>query len=167
MQEYVVDRTGWPKGPWDEELDRYEWRTAAGYPGLVVRSERLGALCGYVGLPPGHPLHGKNHNDIEVDCHGGLTYSGECSGAICHVPQPGEPEDVWWLGFDHGHAGDYTPALEATFAKYCGKELQPYSPPTDPYHLGFLGFYWPVAAVRIEVESLATQLKDGFGSTGV
>jgi hypothetical protein len=38
--------------------------------------------------------------------HGGLTYADRCQGAICHVPQPGESDDVWWLGFDCNHSGD-------------------------------------------------------------
>lgn len=32
--------------------------------------------------------------------HGGLTYSDRCHDDICHVPAPGEPDDVWWFGFD-------------------------------------------------------------------
>jgi hypothetical protein len=28
---------------------------------------------------------------------------------VCHVPQPGESDDVRWIGFDFGHAGDYSP----------------------------------------------------------
>jgi hypothetical protein len=24
-----MDRSGWPKGPWDDEPDRHEWRTKA------------------------------------------------------------------------------------------------------------------------------------------
>lgn len=158
MDEYVVDRKGWPKGPWDEEQDRYEWRTAAGYPGLIVRSERTGVLCGYVGVPPEHASHGKSHNDIEVNVHGGLTYSGSCRGAICHVPQPGESDDVWWLGFDCAHAGDYCPGMEAIIAAVRKVEVEPYRIPTDPYELGFRGIYRTAEALRLEVERLAHEL---------
>jgi hypothetical protein len=29
--------------------------------------------------------------------------------AICHVPEPGRPDDVWWFGFDCAHAWDFSP----------------------------------------------------------
>lgn len=47
-----------------------------------------------------------------VDVHGGLTYSAHCdhspdpSIGICHVPAPGEPDAIWWLGFDCCHYMD-------------------------------------------------------------
>lgn len=31
--------------------------------------------------------------------------------SICHISAPGEPE-VWWFGFDCGHAGDWSPGME-------------------------------------------------------
>ena len=66
-----------------------------------------GALCGYVGVLPGHPAHGKGYDSIDADIsvHGGLTFSGAChpdvdeSAGVCHVAAPGAPEP-WWLGFD-------------------------------------------------------------------
>lgn len=106
--EHKVDRSGWPPGPWDSEPDREEWRSH-GMPCLVVRND-LGGLCGYVGVPPGHPHHGKGYDDVPADVHGGLTYSEKCAGHICHVAQPGEPDDVWWLGFDCVHLGDARPS---------------------------------------------------------
>lgn len=106
----LIDRAGWARGPWSCESDRLQWRTEAGLTGLVVRND-LGALCGYVAVPSGHPLHGKDYGDVAVEVHGGLTYSGECSGHICHEPGPGESDDVWWLGFDCAHAGDLYPSM--------------------------------------------------------
>ena len=45
---------------------------------------------------------------------GGLTYAAACQedGAICHVPKPGEPDNVWWFGFDCAHFGDLIPKME-------------------------------------------------------
>lgn len=106
-----VDRTGWPAGPWDGEPDRVDFKTAAGLPGLIVRQAR-GHLCGYVAVPPGHPLHGKTYGDEDVDAldvHGRITYGDRCHGNVCHVPEPGEPADVWWLGFDAAHSFDSSP----------------------------------------------------------
>jgi hypothetical protein len=110
---HVVDRSGWPPGPWDDEADRYEWiDEATGMPCLMKRNG-VGAWCGYVAVNPDHPTHGVGYFDVEdqydIKVHGGLTYAAFCSGEICHVPQPGEPDNVWWLGFDCAHADDMTP----------------------------------------------------------
>jgi len=142
----VVDKTGWPAGPWLDEPDRLQWRTAAGLPGLIVRHRRLGHLCGYAAVAPGHPAYGSSYNDVEVLVHGGLTYADRCEadGPICHVPEPGEPDDVWWLGFDCAHAGDCSPVSLAI-------EL-----PQLP--TWYQEAYRDIAYVRREVEQLAEQL---------
>lgn len=120
-----VDRSGWPSGPWDDEDDRYEWRHA-GCPCLIVRGPR-GALCGYVGVSEGHPAYrssysahynddGERHETplsaADLRVHGGLTYANACAGRICHVPEPGEPDDVWWIGFDCAHSWDLVPGAD-------------------------------------------------------
>jgi hypothetical protein len=108
-QDYKVDRTGWPSGPWDSEPDRAQWEHA-GFACLAVRNH-YGAWCGYVGVPPGHSLHSVHYDncDEKLEVHGGLTYSAGCKGVICHVPKLGEPENLWWLGFDTAHLGDMAP----------------------------------------------------------
>jgi hypothetical protein len=148
-----MPRETWGPGPWQDEPDLVEWRTPDGYAALIVRSGMSGALCGYVGLPPGHPLHGKPYRDlksVELSVHGGLTYADECGGHICHVPQPGEPADIWWLGFDCAHFGDYDPAMRAYLRKRMGDNARPLMPGES---------YKPLGYVRGEVESLAAQLK--------
>lgn len=111
---YTVDKSSWPRGQWDSEPDRLQWvDELTGLDCLAVRSQVSGAWCGYVGVPKSNPWHGKSYNDIEASCHCGLTYSGECSGHICHVPGPGRPDDVWWVGFDCAHAWDFSPGLAA------------------------------------------------------
>jgi hypothetical protein len=137
-----VDRKGWGAGPWDGEPDRLQWRTEAGLVGLVVRNS-VGVLCGYVGLPPGHPQYGVTYGRIDADVHGGLTYSNFCSGGICHVPDPGEPERVWWVGFDTAHGGDLVPGFRR------------FSLPNPLFD----GQYRDITYVRLQVESLAAQLR--------
>lgn len=112
-----IDKSAWGDGPWQSEPDRKEWRHA-GFPCLIVRVALHGALCGYVGVPPGHPWHGKGYDDIGAECHGGLTYAEPCRGAVCHVPAPGETDDLWWLGFDHAHAWDRCPARNHDMRRY-------------------------------------------------
>lgn len=107
-------RATWPSGPWDDEPNRVQWKTRTGLDALMVRNH-MGAWCGYVGVPPGHPLHGVQYNDaydvLDTDVHGGLTYSDACAEHICHIPAPGEPDALWWLGFDCAHSGDLLPGM--------------------------------------------------------
>lgn len=109
-----IDKSKWGSGPWQDEPDRVEFEHL-GFPCLIVRVPH-GALCGYVAVPPGHPWHRRCYQtlDSEVDVHGGLTYSSECAGDVCHQSKPGEPDDVWWLGFDHAHWGDFVPGIKSS-----------------------------------------------------
>jgi hypothetical protein len=164
----AIDRTGWPRGPWDDEVDRYEFRTQVGYPGLIHRN-LVGALCGYVGVPPGHPAHGRSWRsednyergpdgtiDYEreklnplngLDVHGGITYAEKCQ------PAAGESDDVWWLGFDCSHAWDLSPGIHKL------------PPPRarDGLLLGRVNTYRTRAFVEAEAECLAAQLKTMAG----
>lgn len=107
--EHKTDRTGWPKGPWDGEPDRVDF-ISHGLSCLLLRGP-VGSWCGYVGVPEEHPAFGKDYEHIDVNIHGGLTYAAECRGHICHKPEPGMPEKVWWLGFDTAHCGDLSPGM--------------------------------------------------------
>lgn len=95
--------------PWESEPDHVNF-THVGFPCILHRND-FGAWCGYVGVPPGHPAHGKHYDDVNVTVHGGLTYASACQGDICHAPTLGEPGDIWWLGFDCCHGGDLAPRL--------------------------------------------------------
>ena len=109
--------------PWENEPDRVEFRYK-GFPCLIVRNQG-GSLCGYAGVPPSHSLHGKTcHSTFpesnfdkkidDIEIHGGVTFTGACQedGPICHKPEPGEPDNVWWVGFDCAHYGDFMPHMD-------------------------------------------------------
>lgn len=134
----------WGEGPWQSEPHRAEWEHA-GLPCIAHRGGS-GAWCGYVGISPGHPFHGKGYSEVEesVSVHGGLTYAEACQGHICHVPKPGEPDNLWWFGFDAAHAGDMTPRSLVFSRKY--------SLPADAEH------YWTLAEIQAETNRLAEQL---------
>jgi hypothetical protein len=103
---------------WDNEPDRKHWiDTESGLDCLIVRN-RLGALCGYVGVPQGHSWYGKDYADVDADVHGGLTFAGECGDKICHDERAEvvANADVWWLGFDCAHFSDLVPWVRATLA---------------------------------------------------
>lgn len=71
---------------------------ANGYQ-CVVLFQSLGHRCGYVGVPERHPCYGKSYDEVDIDCHGGLTYAdGWLFGSA--------GDDLWWFGFDCAHAGD-------------------------------------------------------------
>lgn len=145
-------KESWGPGPWQDEQDRLEWRYK-GMPCLIRRSPASGAWCGYVAVPPGHPWHGRSWMDDdggpEVEIHGGITFSDKCTpgGEICHVPEPGEPDDVWWLGFDCGHAFDVCPKFNA--------EAQAIGIPS--LLSTYFGSYRTMLYAKTEVERLADQ----------
>ena len=141
--EYKVDRANWPSGPWDTEPDKLQWIDLATDLDCLIVRNRLGALCGYVGVAAGHPWYGSDYDDVSADAHGGLTYAEKCRDPICHVPQPGRSDDIWWLGFDCCHFGDLCP----------GDLFIPTISIPDGIK------YRDMAYVRRECESLAQQAK--------
>lgn len=118
--ENFCDKTKWSEGEWTKEPDKKQWLDKkTGLPCLIVRNHALGFLCGYVGVDRHHPAYGQQYDKVEADCHGGLTYSGECGGHICHKAEEGEDDNIWWLGFDCGHGWDKIP-YEIPFYKERG-----------------------------------------------
>lgn len=115
-----------PTGPWTGEADREDWATH-GVACAIRRTPSLGHLCGYVGVPTGHPWHGVDLAYIHAEVHGGVTF------ATTAVPF-GEPDGLWWVGFDCAHYGDLVPGA-----------------------LRDHGVYRDLAYVRAEVERLAEQ----------
>lgn len=159
-----IDKSKWGDGPWQTEPDRIEFQHN-GLPCLMLRTAHGGNWCGYVAVGPDHPWHSKGYTDCTakpkceksktdhycdhtpehlIDVHGGLTYADFCRDHICHVPKPGEPDNVKWFGFDCAHGGDGMPAMRAHLTNEDGF---------------FSRGYKDVAYVRREVERLADQLK--------
>ena len=94
---------------WMDEPNREEFEHA-GYKCLILRHPELGHLCGYVGVPRGHPCYGKHYDHLpyedllSVEVHGGLTFSQAGNGKTW-------PAGYWWLGFDCAHAWDLVPFM--------------------------------------------------------
>lgn len=66
----------------------------------VIMNNGSAYRCGYIRIPVGHPLHGKD-DDCILDCHGGITF------AEADVPcDKGGADNAWWLGFDAAHYSD-------------------------------------------------------------
>jgi len=124
---------------WMDEPDREEFEHA-GYKCLILRHAELKHLCGYVGVPRGHPCHGKDADHLpyrdllQVSVHGGVTWAAEGDGEH-------RPVGTWWLGFDCGHAWDLVPFMEENFMG-----------------ISLGGIYRNFQYVRQETMSLAEQL---------
>ena len=75
----------------------------------VPDPENYGWGNGYVLIPKGHPLHGKDYDEINefIDIHGGLTYSQEVTEEFLQFDEL-DTEDIgsWMVGFDTLHHGD-------------------------------------------------------------
>lgn len=138
------ERKAWPPGPWVDEPDRVEWRDeATGLPCLIVRGH-LGALCGYVGVPEGHPWFGLDEHDpaIQVDVHNGITYGDQCYKSS-PVQMTSGDGPVWWFGFSCSNANDLAPLLLAHIPSIAASQT-----------------YRNIDYVRQEVTSLAKQLAE-------
>lgn len=76
-----------------------------------------GYANGYVAVPPEHPYHGKNYDDVPAEIHGDLTFDASAkeinnaiSGNWRNLEFIGEekelPDDYWVFGFDTLHCYD-------------------------------------------------------------
>ena len=77
-----------------EEIDGYR---------LVLRKIDLqhipGWINGYVTVPKGHPTETLHYDNVDVQVHGGLTYSSEL-------------DNGWTFGFDTAHLDDDKPEIQ-------------------------------------------------------
>jgi hypothetical protein len=101
--------------------------TKVGFPAYICK-RAFGIWCGYVGVQKGHSAYAAHYDNVDVDVHGGLTFSGR----LPYV----KPNDIWWLGFDCGHFDDFIPGLTGLPGRN----------------------RWTLSEVRDEVEKLAAQL---------
>lgn len=119
VEKFFIPKETWGYGPWMAEPDKVQWNDeSTGLVCLAVRNQWRGGWCGYVGVPPEHRYFSTSHANISdvMVVHGGLDYSGFCQSeneeyGICHKPDPGQPEEVWWFGFSCQHAVDICPAI--------------------------------------------------------
>lgn len=86
------------------------------YPCIAFLNPYLKTWCGYCGVSPQSPLFEKDYDDICIDCHGGLTYSGFRVLDIRGFSTPEISEyadyaykDHWFFGFDCAHYHDLVP----------------------------------------------------------
>jgi hypothetical protein len=164
----TIDKSTWGPGEWQDEPDKVQWQDeATGLPCLAVRQGRSGHWCGYVAVAEGHPYflidwdrcflrpacedYYCDHCPASVvTVHGGLNFAALCGpeaeeSGVCHTVDAGEPDHVWWLGFDCAHSGDHCPA------RGDARDLLVRRSKWETYK--------PLSYVKFQVASLAIQLK--------
>src|SRR4030095_7424955 len=146
-----IDKSKWGDGPWLDEPDKVQWQDEdTGLPCLAVRQPESGHWCGYVGLSEGHRYFGADYDTPDVHVHGGLTFFDYCSDdhdhGICHIPELGEPDRIYWFGFDCHHFQDRAPGFDARMREIFPERICDWEE------------YRTLAYVRAQCESLAAQL---------
>jgi hypothetical protein len=123
-----------------------DWTTQAGLRAVVVVQDH-GNRCGYVAVPEGHAMHGKDYDEVDVTVHGGLTFA---DGTDTY---PVVAEGLWWFGYDCAHYGDSRDPelMTPEYQKMYDKGLFSFFGEGTVRSLGYC---------VSECESLATQLKD-------
>ena len=163
VPELKIDKSAWGEGPWQTEPDRIDW-IHAGYACMMLRHPDWGNWCGYVGIDRAHPFYGEKPFDLPLEAHVGVNYGAKCREFICHVPAPGMPADVWWLGFDCGHTFDFAPG-RAAFECEVNKRipalgvLAEREEELNRLHPFLRGEYRPLDYVKHVTERLAEQLR--------
>lgn len=134
----------YPPGPWDDEPDILSWSDEeTGYLCCAWRHPQLGILCGYVGVPEGHPAYGEVQPLREtIAGYGGINYIDKGLGGADGQETVLEAfSGLWVLGFDCMHASDLVPF-------FLSLGLQPYK------HAK----YRDLPYVRAQCQSMAAQL---------
>ncbi len=121
-------------GPWQAEAEKIAWTDPmTGYGCIIRRSPDGGYLCGYVAVPPGHPLYERWHRTLvgwNLRVYNALDYSAHCarnepeSRNICHVVvrldtsrqrifenAAAAHDDAWWFGFSCNGESDLVPGI--------------------------------------------------------
>ena len=84
--------------------------TYEGYEFLICHN-RINPTA-YVKVPDTHPFYGKNYDEIDINVHGGLTFSGDRAN-ILGKSDAGN----FWIGWDYGHLGDYLAIPQISFGQ--------------------------------------------------
>jgi len=143
-----------PIGP-GVKIER-EW-THAGLNCAVTLTSYGAHRCGYVRVPPGHPLHGKEFmadppNGVDMlEVHCGINFSEI-------EPCAHDDGTGWWFGFDCGHVGydrKFDPDVDVEKMSEVGRGVFEIWSKCSFF---MEGHYWREDEVAAECEHLAEQL---------
>lgn len=89
----------------EPNYETFEYR---GYKCVIKRMMNMGGhLNGYVRIPKGHRFYDKDYDDIPIECHGGLTFTGDL-----------EEDGDFYIGFDTAHYMDYMPFMQMSLSRH-------------------------------------------------
>lgn len=113
-------------------------KTYKGFKYMVLQMT-LGHLCGYVQVPKGHPYYGKDYEAMNIDCHGGLTYSSMSDGKpykMTEIDYSKYFTKGFWIGFDYAHSGDWSfYHADSEFNKKYNTMTQPFEVEKECMHV--------------------------------
>ena len=128
-----------------------EWKHA-GLSCAVVMNREAQNRCGYVRVPLGHAMHGQHYDKVDVEVHGGLTFS-DIEPCTEHKDGQG-----WWFGFDCAHSNDLMYDPDADLAKVSAEVRRMFAIYKQFHIAPETGHYWTEAEVVAETNRLAEQL---------
>ena len=106
-----IDKSKWPRGEWDEELDELVFDHAY-LVCKILRHRTLGHLCGYVAVPEkAHRGFGKGIYDVPRSVTEHMSVDITFAGKI-------EMDHLWWFGFDCGHINDFSPGVGEKYENF-------------------------------------------------
>lgn len=104
----------------------------------------IGYRCGYVEIPPSHRLVGRGFGNIDIDCHGGLTFGDYVN-------------HVYTIGFDCAHYRDgYDFKQSYDYGLITEREMQEL---TNSYCC-FKGYYQPEFYLLVSLEQVEEELRN-------
>lgn len=101
------------KPQWEHKL--LEYNTYMGFNYVIV-SQGL-YICAYVEIPSDFPYPRENIRNLDIVCHGGLTFTGNC------LVDLGISPDTFWIGWDYGHGFDLHDVRAFAFHEYTTEEV--------------------------------------------
>ena len=90
----------------------------------ALNSMDTGEANGYLVIDDkNHPWYGKHYSDIDIDVHGGLTYSElvESDSLQCFDEIISDDVGSWMIGFDTCHYGDTAAQWPAEYVRSYAK----------------------------------------------
>jgi len=61
--------------------------------------------CAYISIPPTHPYYKKYYDNLNIWCHGGLTFAHPNNTMLEWAQEL--DEECSWIGWDYAHCDDY------------------------------------------------------------
>lgn len=156
-KEFKIARFG--EGEWVDEPDEVVFT----HCGFKCRVSRIGVnetphedifsahLCGYIFVPKDHPWFGLDKEafwEKDINVHGGVTDTYSYS------------DELWRVGFDCAHSGDYMPTLEIPLKSEFMRQLDKIIPVNSQLYRMCNPTYKNVAFVTEELRKLAEQAQD-------